>query len=89
MLNNRTGKARLAQRRHTTLIELSWQAEFLRHWRKIWSTNPPQPLNKEIETPAPPKEWRRINVIGIFPDAAASGLRPWPPPMASASGLRP
>ncbi len=33
------------------------------HWRKIWSTNPLERVNKEIK--------RRNRVIGIFPNAAA------------------
>jgi transposase-like protein len=33
------------------------------HWRKLWSTNPLERLNKEIK--------RRTNVVGIFPDDAA------------------
>jgi putative transposase len=33
------------------------------HWRKLWSTNPLERLNKEVE--------RRPNVVGIFPDDAA------------------
>jgi putative transposase len=33
------------------------------HWRKIWSTNPLERVNKEIK--------RRTNVIGIFPNDAA------------------
>ena len=33
------------------------------HWRKIWSTNPLERVNKEIK--------RRANVVGIFPNDAA------------------
>jgi len=33
------------------------------HWRKVWSTNPLESLNKEIS--------RRTSVVGIVPNAAA------------------
>jgi transposase-like protein len=42
---------------------LAFTAFPVAHWRKIWSTNPLERVNKEIK--------RRTNVVGIFPDDAA------------------
>ena len=42
---------------------LAFTAFPISHWRKIWSTNPLERVNKEIK--------RRTNVVGIFPNEAA------------------
>jgi transposase-like protein len=42
---------------------LAFSAFPVSHWRKIWSTNPLERVNKEIK--------RRTDVVGIFPDEAA------------------
>jgi putative transposase len=48
----------------TAKAEVLASAAFPRaHWRKIWSTNPIERINKEIK--------RRSRVVGIFPNNAA------------------
>ncbi len=42
-------------------VDVTAYASFPRpHWRKIWSTNPLERVNKELK--------RRCNVVGVFPD---------------------
>jgi putative transposase len=52
--------ALMAEAREDVLAFCSISAE---HWRKIWSTNPLERLNKESK--------RRTRVVGIFPSDAA------------------
>jgi putative transposase len=42
---------------------LAFSAFPVEHWRKIWSTNPLERVNKEIK--------RRSRVVGIFPNEAS------------------
>ena len=44
-------------------VVLAFRSFPTEHWRKIWSTNPLERLNKEIK--------RRTRVVGIFPNDAA------------------
>lgn len=54
-----------AQLMHTARPEvLAFTAFPQVHWRKIWSTNPLERVNKEIK--------RRSRVVGIFPNEAAA-----------------
>jgi len=55
-----TAAGMLAEAREDLLAYTAFPAA---HWRKIWSTNPLERVNKEIK--------RRTDVVGIFPDEAA------------------
>jgi transposase-like protein len=61
-LHNRFPKAAASMRSARTDV-LAFTAFPREHWRKIWSNNPLERLNKEIK--------RRSNVVGIFPNDTA------------------
>lgn len=55
---------KVAELMHTAKADVLAFSTFpAEHWRKIWSTNPLERVNKEIK--------RRANVVGIFPNDAA------------------
>ena len=62
-LNDRFPKAAASMRDAKTDV-LAFAAFPRAHWRKIWSNNPLERLNKEVK--------RRSNVVGIFPNDAAA-----------------
>ncbi len=53
-----------ASMRDTETDVLAFHAFPRAHWRKVWSNNPLERLNKEVK--------RRTNVVGIFPNDAAA-----------------
>ena len=63
MLEERFPKATTSMRDSKTDV-LAFSAFPRAHWRKIWSNNPLERLNKEVK--------RRSRVVGIFPNDAAA-----------------
>jgi putative transposase len=63
MLQARFPKAAESMRQARTDV-LAFCAFPVAHWRKIWSNNPLERLNKEVK--------RRCNVVGIFPNDTAA-----------------